>query len=86
MTTRRWITTEPAGAVPAGAVIDLITITGSGGPTDPSARDFHLDGGGGDGQWLRIRHPNGLLIGMVRADSEVGAAFIAKNSERNHPS
>ena len=81
----RWETTEPVGFLPAGVVIELISLSLTGGPNSSRNRDGHVDPGG-DGQWLRIRHPHGTLIGMVPADSDVGQAFIAEHStdERNH--
>lgn len=83
----RWVTTEPAGQWPAGVVIDLIRLTHTGGSNDPRNRDAHV-WAGGDGEYLRVRSPNGYLLGMVPAGSDAGRAFIAEHvdtsRERNH--
>lgn len=65
--TPRFTTTAPAGLYRPGLIIDVITMTGSAPATD---RDAYL-GGGGDGQWFRVRHPNGILIGMRRTPAEL---------------
>jgi hypothetical protein len=57
--TRRWIATEAHWPLPAGMVVDRMTLTATSpapGPT-PWGGARHC----GDGEWLRIRHPNGAL-------------------------
>jgi hypothetical protein len=67
MNTTRYVTTRTVGNYGPGLVIDIITITAHGSP-EPDARDAHVYFGvrDGDGQWLKVRHRNGTLLGMVR--------------------
>jgi hypothetical protein len=65
--TARFVTTAPAGPYGPGLIIDVTEITAAA-PVTP--RDGWT-GGGGDGQWLRVRHPNGILIRMLRTPAEL---------------
>jgi hypothetical protein len=69
----RFVTIKPAGHYhPAGLVIDAITVSHVGAG-DPERRDMHVYFGvpDGDGFWLRVRYPNGIVIGMVRGWAEL---------------
>lgn len=71
--TPRFITTAPAGLYRPGLIVDVIEITGTTA-YDPAARDAHTSPAG-DGQWLRVRHPNGILLGMFRGPAALTDAL-----------
>jgi hypothetical protein len=84
----RWITTAPAGPYPAGLVVDAITVTATT-PWDSRAADAHTDPGG-DGPRYRVRHPNGVLLGVCRdldglAQLGITPAILAEASPRRWP-
>jgi hypothetical protein len=56
----RWVTTQPAGYLPAGMVVDVVHLTNTGGPTDGN-RDSYT-GDPGDGQWIRVRYPHSMIL------------------------
>lgn len=73
---RRWTTTEPAGYLPAGLIVDVINSTGTTRPAD-------------GGQWIRVRYPNTILIGMYRDPAQLADELgidlgSLEPSERNH--
>lgn len=70
--TPRFVTTAPAGLLPAGVVIDVIEISLHGQVTD---RDAITDPRAGDGQWLRVKHPGGIHLGTVRTPAELTTRF-----------
>lgn len=75
MTARRWVTTEWAGFHRPGLTVDRIELTNTGGRTAPHNRDAHTTPGG-DGTWHRVRHANGILIGMVRTRADLATLGI----------
>jgi hypothetical protein len=75
MTATRYITTEPAGAYPAGLRLDYFTRTNTGGPAGQHARGAHLDRSG-DRQFISVTHPNGLTIKFVPAWDLAGLAAV----------
>jgi hypothetical protein len=46
---------------PAGAVVELAHLTGTSNKMDDSLRD----GGGHDGWWLHVKHPNGVMLKRI---------------------
>jgi hypothetical protein len=58
----------------AGYTIDRIRLTLTGGPAGPDSRGAHLDRhGGGDGRFLRVKHPSGPCLGMFRGLGQIAA-------------
>ena len=72
--TARFVTTTQAGLYRPGLTIDVIDITGTTA-FDPRARDAHTSPAG-DGQWYRVKHPNGLMIRMCRTPGELAGLGI----------
>jgi hypothetical protein len=72
----RWVTAHPAGVLPAGMRVEVITLSLTGGRKGAGGRSHHIDAGGGDGQWLVVSYPGGAAAGQVRTVAELAGLGI----------
>jgi hypothetical protein len=59
--------------LPAGMVVETVSRTLTGGPGQAHSRDGAT---GGDGQWLRVKYPGGVVYGEVRMPDELAGLGI----------